>query len=354
MNFLMYIRPRIVAVLVILLLSCKDDDSRSQGTTPPPAENVFSNPLLNSAPDPWVVQSGNWYYFTHTTGNSIRLYRTAEMHELANADAKTIWSPPSTGMNSKHIWAPEIHFLRDRWYFYYAADDGENKNHRMWVLENPAKDPFDGTWTDKGKLLLADDKWAIDGSPFEHNGQLYFIWSGWAGDVDVQQNIYISKMSDPFTPEGERVVISMPTLDWETGSGSPYVNEGPQFISHGDKIFIVYSAGGCWTDDYALGLLTADSGSDLLDPASWTKTQTPVFTKNTDGQAFGPGHNGFFKSPNGEEDWIIYHANPSAGQGCGSNRSVRMQSFTWDENGMPVFGKPIPLGQKIQTPAGDH
>lgn len=347
------IRPWVSILVIVLLVACKDDDSRSQDLTPP-SEDEFTNPLLTSAPDPWVVQAGDWYYFTHTTGNSIRLYRTKSMSDLSNAEAKTIWSPPATGMNSKHLWAPEIHFIQNKWYFYYAADDGENKNHRMWVLENESADPFSGSWTDKGKLPLAEDKWAIDGSPFEHNGELYFVWSGWAGDIDIQQNIYIVKMSDPVTPVGDRVLISAPEHDWEKVGGSPTVNEGPQFLSKGDKVFLVYSASGCWTDDYALGLLKAESGADLLNPTSWTKSSTPIFSKNVDGQAFGAGHNGFFKSPDGKEDWIIYHANPSSGQGCGSNRSVRMQPFTWDESGLPVFGKPVGLGQRIQKPSGEQ
>jgi GH43 family beta-xylosidase len=79
-----------------------------------------------------------------------------------------------------------------------------------------------------------------------------------------------------------------------------------------------------------------------MSPASWVKSQQPVFSKNPEGHVFGPGHNSFFKSPDGTEDWIIYHANPEAGQGCGNNRSARMQPFTWSDDG-PVFGMPVSL-----------
>jgi GH43 family beta-xylosidase len=223
----------------------------------------------------------------------------------------------------------------------------------MWVLENSSPDPFTGNWVDRGKLPLPEDKWAIDGSAFEHNGQLYYVWSGWQGDVNVRQDIYITKMIDPLTPTGDRIMLSKPELEWEKIGGIPAINEAPQFLAHGDKVFIVYSASGCWTDDYSLGLLTANAGADLLDPASWSKSAMPVFQKNTDGQAFGPGHNAFFTSPDGTEDWIIYHANPSSGQGCGNNRSTRMQKFTWTEDGMPDFGAPVAIGSKIERPSGD-
>jgi len=36
---------------------------------------------------------------------------------------------------------------------YFAADDGSNKNHRMYVVENPSPDPMEGTWEFKGKVL---------------------------------------------------------------------------------------------------------------------------------------------------------------------------------------------------------
>jgi GH43 family beta-xylosidase len=315
---------------------------------------MFTNPVITEGPDPWIIRhTDNNYYATHTTGNFLKLYRTENPSQLSSAFNQNVWTAPAAGMNSKNIWAPELHYVNNTWYFYYAADDGNNINHRMWVLENSSPDPFTGTWVDKGKLALPDDKWAIDGSIFEHNDQLFFIWSGWAGDTDGQQNIYIVKMSDPWTPTGGRVKLSSPEEPWEKHGAPVYVNEGPQFIRHEDKVFIVYSASGCWTDDYALGLLAAGSDADLMDPTSWTKSMQPVFQKNPEAQAFGPGHNGFFKSPDGTEDWIIYHANPASGQGCGSNRSIRMQKFTWKEDGTPDFGTPAQLYKKIKRPAGE-
>lgn len=336
----------------VTLLACGEEVG-SQQKPQPSHEGEFKNPVLTSAPDPWVFQKDDWYYFTHTTGNSLRLYRTKKMSDLRSAEAKTVWSAPSSGMNSRNIWAPEIHFVNGKWYFYYAADDGNNVNHRIWVLENESADPFQGTWVDKGELALPDDKWAIDGTIFEFNDNLYFLWSGWEGDTDVRQDVFIVKMIDPLTPDGERITLSVPELAWEKNGNPPAVNEGPQFIRHGDKVFVSYSASGCWTDDYALGLLSADASSDLLDPDAWTKSPDPVFTKNVSGQAFGPGHNSFFKSPDGTEDWIIYHANSNAGEGCGNKRSFRIQEITWNDEGYPVFGEPAPLSEYLTKPSGE-
>jgi GH43 family beta-xylosidase len=47
----------------------------------------------------------------------------------------------------------------------------------------------------------------------------------------------------------------------------------------------------------------------------------------------------------------MYHANPQPGEGCGNFRSPRIQRFTWNTDGTPNFGKPVPLGQPLEKPA---
>jgi GH43 family beta-xylosidase len=346
---MLFLKFHILISTLVILLACKQDVALSTFEE----EKTFTNPLLESGPDPWVWQKDGWYYVTHTTGRNLKLYRTRKMSELRNAESRVVWTAPAEGMNSKQIWAPEIHYLRGKWYFYYAADDGLNENHRMWVLENASPDPFTGTWVDKGELELPDDKWAIDGTVFEQGDELFFLWSGWEGDVNGRQDIYINRLSDPWTAEGPRVLISAPEYEWEKKGGTPSVNEAPQYIERDDKRFIVYSASGCWTDDYALGLLSSDMSSDPMDPGAWSKAASPIFQKDPADHAFGPGHNSFFTSPDGTEDWILYHANPEAGQGCKGKRSVRMQKFNW-VNGTPHLGDPIGPDDQTPVPSGEN
>ena len=344
----------------LLVVGCSSCQKKSNGggVTPPPPPapaNTFTNPLLSSGPDPWVVKQGNTYYYTHTLGNRIALWKTAKVTELRNVTPQTIWTAPTTGPNSQNVWAPEIHYINNKWYAYYAADDGTNANHRMYVLENSSADPLTGTWVSKGKISDPTDKWAIDGTVMEHNGQMYFLWSGWEGNVDERQDIYIARMSDPWTIQGNRVQLSTPTFDWEK-LGFPDVNEGPQILKNaGGRVFLIYSASGCWNDDYALGMLTLKANGDPMNAADWTKSASPVFTKNPTASAYGPGHNSFYKSADGTEDWIIYHANPSSGQGqgCGNNRSPRTQKFTWNADGTPNFGAPVSINTPITKPSGE-
>ena len=313
--------------------------------------------MLNVGPDPWVIYQDGFYYVTHTTGNDIRLYTTAKMSQLSTSRMSVVWSPPGTGPATRDIWAPELHRVNNRWYVYYAALVAPNNQHRMYVLENEAADPLTGTWIARGELKLPDNRWAIDGTLLQQGNKLYFAWSGWENATDNGiQNIYLCTLSDPLTANGPRVRVSTPDYDWEK-QGSPDVNEGPEFLTRNNRVFLVYSASHCNTDAYALGMLSATATADLTSPASWTKTATPVFGPSAANGAYGVGHNGFFQTPatttGTREDWLIYHANPQANQGCGDRRSIRMQRFGWKSDDTPDFGSPVPITDLIKRPAGE-
>ena len=324
------------------------------------AQKGFMNPLLTSGPDPWCLYKDGMYYYMHTTGHDLRLWKTKDITALSRAASAVIWTPPATGPMSRDIWAPEIHFLQGKWYVYFAADNGDNYQHRLYVLENASADPLQGQWIMKGELKTPGDKWAIDGSVFEDHGQLYLIWSGWQGEKNGEQDIFISRMKNPWTTEGERVMLSAPEYDWEKNGEIKeqgktthlYVNEGPELLKHGKDLFLVYSASACWMDTYSLGMLRAKSGSDLMQPSSWKKSAQPVFQQSLKNQVYATGHCSFFMSPNGKENYILYHANSQPGEGCGKSRSPRAQRFSWKRDGNPSFGEPIADGVLLPLPSG--
>ena len=349
-----------VISLFVFLSAQSCDKKSSTGPNPPVSPPVvtadsFVNPLLSSGPDPWVYKKDSLYYYTHTLGNRIALWKTKKMSELKNANSVTIWQAPASGPNSKNIWAPEIHHVDNKWYAYYTAGSSQDlSTQRTFVLENANADPLSGSWTDKGQIGDSTaDYFAIDGTVLIYNGKKYFAWSGHAMPADNTQRIYIASMSNPWTLDSKRSLISSPEHAWEK-IGTPAVNEGPEFlVGPTGKLFLIYSASGCWTDDYALGMLTLKTGGDPLVPADWIKAPNPVFVKHAGNGAFGPGHNSFFKSPNGQEDWIIYHANPTSGLGCADLRSPRMQKFTWNADGTPNFGVPVKINTNVKKPAGE-
>src|SRR5690606_29670343 len=144
---------------------------------------------------------------------------------------------------SENLWAPELHSIDNPWYMYFAADDGKNQNNRIYVVENLVEDPMNGTWKFKGIVGDDSNKWAIDVTILEYKSGLYMLWSVWQGDTDIQQDIFIAKMSDPVTIISERIKISSPTYNWEKAGSPPFVNEGPQVLKNpSGEVFLTFSA----------------------------------------------------------------------------------------------------------------
>lgn len=346
----------IVFCSLIFTISCGENEKKANDVVPNPppvTEGLFANPILSSGPDPWVIYEDGFYYYTHTLGNRIAIYKTSNMADLKNAIVETIWAAPANGINSANIWAPELHFLEGKWYMYYTAGSSSDLNtQRTFVLENAADDPMSGTWIDKGKIFDPEaDFFAIDGSILTYNNKQYFLWSGHASATDNTQRLYIAPMTNPWTLGASRVIIASPRYAWEQ-VGLPSVNEGPEILKNKEgDVFLIYSASGCWTDDYALGMLSLKEEGNPLNPGDWEKSTEPVFSKNPENKAYGPGHNGFFKSPDGKEDWIIYHANSFSGQGCGDDRNPRIQQFFWNEDGTPNFGEPVKINEYMPVPS---
>ncbi len=359
------------AVLLAVAMGVSGGLRSSYGQSDANGGATLTNPLKSSGPDPWVVTRDGWYYYMNSTGSNLTIWKTRRIEDLAKAEKTVVWTPPEGQSYSKELWAPELHWIGGKWYIYFAADAGRNEDHRIYVVENASEDPTRGSWTLKGKVGDATDKWAIDATVVEPGeatgGRSYIVWSGWEDDTNGVQSIYIARLKNPWTVEGKRTLISTPEYAWEkvgdldatdgrTVQGLPHVdvNEGPEVLEHGGKVFVIYSGSACWTNYYELGMVSAAVGSDLLKPESWTKSRDPLFWQNPEGGAFGTGHNGFFKSQDGTQDWIIYHANPGPNQGCGNQRSPRAQPFTWKADGTPDFGRPVPVGQAIPAPAGER
>lgn len=118
------------------------------------------------------------------------------------------------------------------------------------------------------------------------------------------------------------------------------------------RTFLTYSASYCGTPDYKIGALEL-TGSDPLSRGSWTKLANPLFQRNDANGVFGPAHHAFFKSPDGAEDWIVYHANDSASQGCGTTRTSRAQRISWNPDGTPSLGIPVSTATVLPGPSGE-
>lgn len=254
--------------------------------------------------DPFVFYHDGYFYHLFSRAEGIWIKKAEKLEDLAQTSPVHIYKTDTF----KEIWAPELHIIDNKCYIYVAMDDGDNFNHRMYVLTNDSNDPLNEFHL-LSKLETNPDRWAIDGSILKYNGKLYFIWSGWDGFENVAQNIYIQEMKNPYETVGERVKISSPEYEWEKlgcegKNNRPFINEGPYAIYGKDHIHIVYSGSGSWSNDYCLGLLTFNGG-DILNPKNWKKKDSPILSRTP--TAFGPGHASFFDDPINKKLYVTYH-----------------------------------------------
>lgn len=88
---------------------------------------------------------------------------------------------------------------------------------------------------------------------------------------------------------------------WICQRADPYVT-----CEHDGKLFMTFSASDT-SSAYCVGLLSARSGENLLDPGVWTKWNHPVFQSDPEHGLYDP------------------------------NRHAMKKVVEWDETGMPVF-----------------
>ncbi len=303
--------------------------------------------------EPWILQRADPYIYRHTDGmyyftasvpayDRIVLRRSATLSGIADAEEVTIWLKHDCGIMSKHVWAPEMHYLDGKWYIYFAAGEEEDIwKIRPYVLECTDADPITGTWTELGKMQCADDDefsfraFSLDATVFEDNGKRYYVWAEKVGVGKQISNLYIAEMETPNKLKTVQVMLTTPDYDWERVGF--WVNEGPAVIKRDGKIFLTYSASETGAP-YCMGMLTANSGTDLLDPLSWKKERYPVLASDESISLYGPGHNSFTVDEDGN-DILVYHARTEkvieGDPLYNPNRHTMLMKFDW------VAGKPV-------------
>lgn len=310
---------------------------------------AIMRPLIEQRADPHIHKHEDGsYYFTASVPSydRLELRRAQSIEALAEATPTTVWRKPESGPFSELIWAPEIHHRQGRWYLYFAAAPSREIRdglfqHRMYAISNEAADPLTGTWSSPVRIETGIDSFCLDATTFVHQGTLYYVWAQKAPDIPGNSNLYIAPMKTPEAISGPPVCLSVPEFEWETRGFM--VNEGPAVLCRHGRIFLTYSASAT-DENYCMGTLWADANADLLDPASWTKSPTPVFESDPPNSIFGPGHNSFTVAEDDQTDLLVYHARTYTDiEGdplWDPNRHTYVKPIQWNREGFPVFGKP--------------
>ena len=310
-------------------------------------ETIYNRPFIRQRADPYILRrEEGGYYFTASVPEYDRIIlRYADtLSGLREAEERTLWVKHSSGPQSIHIWAPELHRIDGEWYIYYAGGDKDDVwEIRPYVL-HCAGDPMRDAWEELGPMQPAEDDpfsfraFSLDATVFSNRGERYMVWAEKVGVGKQISNLYIARMESPVRLATVQVLLTTPDYDWERGEF--WVNEGPALLRHDGKLFLTFSAN-TTGELYCMGMLWADEDADLLDPASWTKLRQPVFRSDDGKEVHGPGHNSFVKAEDGVTDLCVYHArqydkmegNPL----YDPNRHVYIMPVAFDANGFPEF-----------------
>lgn len=307
--------------------------------------NRYDPPLILQRADPCILLSEDgYYYFTATVPafDLIELRRARSIEELGAARPKVVWRRHEDGPMSRYIWAPELHRIDGKWMIYFAAAQAEPDehgvfDHRIYALANDAQNPMEGRFEECGQIQTGMESFSLDATSFSSGGQRYFVWAQRDYAIPGNSNLYIARMRSATELELPGVLLSRPEYDWECQGF--LVNEGPTVLRHHGRLYLTYS--GSATDErYAMGMLEAQEGTDLLDPASWKKSPRPVMTTDEAHQIYGPGHNSFTRDAQGR-DLLVFHARPYPGfRGSplgDPNRNTYVWPVSYDGNDRPVF-----------------
>lgn len=311
-------------------------------------ETKYNQPFICQRADPYMYRhTDGTYYFTGSVPeyDRIVLRHADTIGGLKSAEEKTLWTKHETGPMSLHIWAPELHYLDGDWYIYFAASEVGNKwKLRPYILKCTGQNPMEDAWIELGMMQPADgDKFSfrdfsLDGTVFCHRGEKYFVWAEKVGKGKKISNLYIARMESPWKLATKQVLLSSPDYDWERVDF--WVNEGPAFLVHGNKIFLTYSASATGVE-YCMGMLTIREDADLLDPRAWKKERYPVLTTDAEKGIFGPGHNTFVKAEDGVTDLCVFHARQydkiTGNPLYDPNRHAMVMKITYGRNGAPIF-----------------
>ena len=327
---------------------------------------TFPDPLVERRADPDVTLGDDGlYYFTGsypmTRENDpngydrIVLRRAETIQGLKTAPETTIWHENTDPTLNRFIWAPELEKIGDDWYILFTAARNGVWDIRPAMLKftgeefggDAALDP--ANWTSLGQVKAAPGDtesfthFSLDMTHFESDGRHYVVWA----ETGAGGSTLRMAETDPANPNqliSPSFLLSTPTLAWEK-NGDQAIDEGPAVIKRDGKIMIAFSASSV-DDKYCVGLLTADSAADLLDPNSWAKNPYPLLTSADVPGQVGPGHNSFTVDEYGNPV-IVYHSrtvndssNPGEATDAGlfdPRRHARAALVHFTSAGLPVF-----------------
>ena len=181
-------------------------------------ETEYNKPFIRQRADPYVYRhSDGSYYFTASVPeyDRIVLRRSNTLNGLRESDEVTIWKKHDKGIMSVHIWAPEIHYLDNKWFIYYAGGDIDDIwAIRPYVLVCEGQNPLNDPWKELGMVKATDafsfNDFSLDMTVFENKGKRYCVhWKETSGKAPATGTSQKTCRATNFTAFEEKALSLM-------------------------------------------------------------------------------------------------------------------------------------------------
>lgn len=271
--------------------------------------------------DPFVWKHEGMYYAVGTGAAEAHGDAGGRVFQLLRSSDLQLWEPRGHALTALHpefgdsYWAPEVAFADGLFYLYYSVGRGDKAHHiRVAVSDSP-----EGPYTDTGSRVTNpyECPFAIDASPFQdEDGQWYLFYARDFLDTDRPGTaVVVDRLVSMTQLAGEERLVVRARHDWQrfvadrVMYGDIYdwhTIEGPSVRKHEGLYYCFFSAGRWENESYGVDYAVA---SNVMGPYTCESNDEGARVLHTvPGHLIGPGHNSVTQSPDGTEDYIVYHA----------------------------------------------
>ena len=286
----------------------------------------FSNPVCPAyLADPYCFLHDGIYYVvgtgeteTNDAGAAHRVVPMFKSKDLQHWEEVGPVLEPSPEERGGSFWAPEVGYRDGTFHLYYHAS-GNGRGFRVRVATSRSPE---GPYTDTGRPMTDVDKnvFAIDSDPFrDDDGQWYLFYATDFYDADATTfrgtALVVDRLRSMTELVGDPQTVMRAHWPWQVyerdrlmhGTVADwYTLEGPSVVKRHGKYYCFYSGGNFQNDTYGVDYLVADR---ITGP--WVEAggaRGPQVMRSIPGEVIGPGHNSIVTSPDGGQDYIVYHA----------------------------------------------
>lgn len=319
---------------------------------------TYTNPVYPEYfADPFVWHFEGAYYAIGTGADEASGHAHERVFPLLKSSNLVHWEPAGRALQrlpgsfGDTYWAPEVAFEGGTFYLYYSVGHADKRHQlRVAASDNPL-----GPYRDVAGPLVDPDEcpFAIDAHPFrDDDGQWYLFYARDFLELDEGRAgtaLAVSRMETMTRATREWKAVLRAKHDWQRflanrpmygGNYDWHTLEGPFVCKRNGLYFCLYSGGRWETETYGVDFGAAET---VMGPYRDTATaQGPRVIRTDPGRALGPGHNSVVLGPDGQTDFMVYHAwDPAM-----TARRLCIDPMQWTDEG-PRCNGPTTTPQKV-------